>query len=345
MTATSRTRTRPAPARRRLVATVAACALVALLVGACSPDLPQPDAPPAPAVAPAALTVPQSERVLTSLGEVLTASDEALDPGALAPRVEGPALAMRTAEYVRASATAGAKPPTALPTNALAMVVPQTTDWSRTQLVVTEQPDDLQAQRILVLRQDDPRALYKLWGWARLMPGSQMPATAPADAGSETLAADDTSLLLTPTDALTQFMDVAANGAASQYAASFAASPLVQEMEDLRAEARSGIGSAGTAATSYEMDPNPATALRTVDGGAIVTGTFTAVSRMTVTLDGATIGLSNPFYAALAGATSAAHESKRTFTGIVVLYVPPAGSQAQVQVLAGELVVTGVTAS
>lgn len=338
------TRTRRAN-RRGLVRAAAGTALVALLLGACAPDLPQPDPPPAPAVPPAALTVPQSDRVLTSLGEVLTAADEALDPAALAPRVEGPALAMRTAEYVRASATSGAKPPTALPTDALAMVIPQTTQWSRTQLVVTEQPDDLQAPRILVLRQDDPRADYKLWGWARLMPGSQMPPTATAEVGSEPLPADDTSLLLTPTDALTQFMDVAANGSASQYAASFAASPLVQEMADLRAEARSGIGTAGTAATSYVMDPAPATALRTVDGGAIVTGTFTAVSRMTVTLEGATIGLSDPFYAALAGTTSAAKESKRTFTGVVVLYVPSAGSDAQVQVLAGELVVTAVTAS
>ena len=331
--------------RRRIARAVGCTALLALLVSGCAAELPQPDPPPAPAVPPAALTVPQSQRALASLGEVLTTSDEALDPAALTPRVEGPALAMRTAEYVRASATDGAKVPTALPTNALAMVIPQTTAWSRTQLVVTEQPDDLQAQRILVLRQDDPRALYKLWGWARLMPGSQMPATAPADVGSEPLPADDSSLLLTPADALTQFMDVAANGAASQYVASFADSPLVQEMADLRAEARSGIGEAGTAATSYTMDPTPATALRTVDGGAIVTGTFTAVSRMTVTLDGATIGLSDPFYAALAGATSAAKESKRTFTGVVVLYVPPTGSQAQVQVLAGELVVTGVTAS
>ena len=88
--------------------------------------------------------------VLTDVGAVLAAADAALDPAQLPPRVEGPALAVRTAEYVRAAATAGAKPPTALPTDEQALIVPQTDVWPRTQLVVTKQPDDLQAPRILV---------------------------------------------------------------------------------------------------------------------------------------------------------------------------------------------------
>jgi len=330
--------------RRRRALSAATATALALVVAACAPDLPRPVAPPEPAVAPAALTVPQSERVLTSLGDVLTASDEALDPAGLAPRVEAPALAMRTSEYVRASATDGDKQPTALPTTALAMVVPQTTSWPRTQLVVTEQPADLQAQRILVLRQDTPRSQYRLWGWARLMPGTQMPATALASEGSPSLAPDDTSLLVTPSDALAQFMDVGANGASSAYAATFAPSPLVDELDDLRAQARSGLGAAGTSGTSYAVDEAPVVSLRTVDGGAIVAGSFTMSSRMTVTTAGATIPL-DPFAAALAGATTASSEFKRAYTGVVVLYVPPTGSDGQVQVLAGELVMTGASVS
>ncbi len=331
-------------APRRLVG-VTAMATLALLVGVCAPELPQPAAPAAPAVAPAALSVPQSERVLSALGDVLSTADEKLDAAALKPRVEGPALSMRTAEYVRASATDGAKQPTSLPTSALAMVVPQTTAWSRTQLVVTEQPEDLQAQRILVLRQDAPRAVYKLWGWARLMPGAQMPATAPADEGSEELAADDDSLTMTPAEALERFMDVTANADASEYAEQFADSPLVDEMAKVRAQDRSSMGKVGEAATSYAVDPVPVASLRTVDGGAIVTGSFTAVARMTITGEGSSLPLSDPFYAALAGTSTATKEFKRTYTGVVVLYVPPSGSDAQVRVLAGELVVTAATAS
>jgi len=331
-------------ARRRVLVAAPAVTL-ALLVGACSADLPEPAAPPPPAVAPAALTVPQSERVLTTLGEVLTEADEKRDAKALEARVEGPALVMRTAEYVRSSATEGKRPPTSLPTEALAMIVPQTTAWSRTQLVITEQPEDLQAQRILVLRQDAPRSVYKLWGWARLMPGAQMPPTAPADEGSEQLAADDDSLLVTPATALEQFMDVAANADASTFAKQFADSPLVDEMEKVRAQDRSSMGTVGQAATSYLMDPEPVVSLRTVDGGAVVVGSFNAIARMTITGAGSSLPLSDPFYAALAGTSTATKEFKRTYTGVVVLYVPPAGSDAQLRVLAGELVVTAATAS
>ena len=127
---------------------------------------------------PAATTVVQSQDVLTDVGAVLAAADAALDPAQLPPRVEGPALAVRTAEYARATATAGAKPPTALPTDEQALIVPQTDVWPRTQLVVTKQPDDLQAPRILVMQQTAPREPYRLWGWGRMGAGVQMPATA-----------------------------------------------------------------------------------------------------------------------------------------------------------------------
>ena len=136
----------------------------------------------------------QSEDVLTDVGEVLAAADAALDAAQLPPRVEGPALAVRTAEYVRATATAGAKPPTALPTDEQALIVPQTDVWPRTQLVVTKQPDDLQAPRILVMQQTAPREPYRLWGWGRMGAGVQMPATAAPETGSPVLAPDATGL-------------------------------------------------------------------------------------------------------------------------------------------------------
>src|SRR5690349_17502250 len=93
--------------RRRLVL-LAVLATVGL--AACAAPLPQPEPAPVPAVAPPATTISQSDDVLTNLGEVLAAGDEALDPALLTPRVDGPALAMRTAEYLRAKATANAKP-------------------------------------------------------------------------------------------------------------------------------------------------------------------------------------------------------------------------------------------
>jgi hypothetical protein len=327
-------------AANRAVRALAGCGLVALVATGCASTPPEVVPPPPPAVVPAALTVDQTDSVLGDLGTVLAAADEELDADALTPRVEGPALEMRTAEYVRSAATDGDKPPTELPAEALASVVPQTTDWARTQLVVTEQPDDLQAQRILILRQDEPRAPYRMWGWSRLMPGAQMPATAPAEDGSPAVPGDDDStLLFSPDDALKMFVSTLKSGDDSEFADDFTASPYQDEITDLHEQAEDSIGEAGEATESYSP-PVLGTALQTIDGGAVVAGAFTTTSTIDITLEGATIPLSDDFLASLSGATSVSESLERTYRGVVVLYVPPAGSDATIQVLAGELVLT-----
>lgn len=326
---------------RRRVAVLAVLAVVSL--GACATPLPQPAPAPVPAVAPAATTISQSDNVLNDLGEVLAAGDETLDAALLAPRVSGPALEIRSAEYVRAKATANAKPPTLIPTQEQALILPQTDTWPRTQLVVTEQPDDLQAPRILVLLQSAPRDQYHLWGWGRMGQGIQMPATAAPGTGSAVVAPDATGLVATPTDAFVQYADVLANGAASQYAAAFAPDALRTGIEAARAATVAGVGSAGTVTETYTPAPEPLTSLATVDGGAIVVSQLTTVSTVQLTAGG-TIPAFDPFYAALTGKTTAAGSFVRTFTDVVIMYVPPAGGTALMQVLAAEHAVTKATA-
>ena len=328
---------------RRLVAALSGALVLGL--AACSTPLPQAQPEPVPAVAPAVTTVVQTQDVLTDLGAVLTASDAALDPAQLPARVAGPALAVRTAEYVRAVSTAGAKPPTPLPTDEQALIVPQTDTWPRTQLVVTKQPDDLQAPRILVMQQATPREPYKLWGWGRMGAGIQMPATAAPETGSPVLAPDATGLVMTPLEAFQQYADVLANGDASAFAASFLPDTFRSSIEAARAATAAGVQAAGSAVETYTPDPTtPVVSLQTVDGGAIVVGQLTTVSTVTLTVAGGTIPISDPFYAALTGKPSAASNFVRTFTDVLVMYVPPAGSPALVQLLAAEHAVTSATA-
>lgn len=326
---------------RRRAAVLAVTALFAL--AACAEPLPQPAPAPVPAVAPPATTVGQSDNVLGDLGEVLAAGDAALDPALLQPRVSGPALAIRAAEYIRAKATANAKPPTVIPTKAQALILPQTDAWPRTQLVVTEQPDDLQAPRILVLQQNAPRDQYHLWGWGRMGQGIQMPLTAAPETGSAVLAADATGLVATPTDAIAQYCDVLANGTASPYAAAFAPDAFRTGIEAARATTAAGVNTAGTATETYTPAPAPMTSLATVDGGAIVVSEVTTVSTVLLTAGG-TVRIDDPFYAALTGKPSASASFVRTFTDVVIMYVPPAGSTGLMQVLAAEHAITAVTA-
>ncbi|MGY4645586.1 hypothetical protein [Cellulomonas sp. URHB0016] len=324
---------------------IGAALLLSMALAACSSPLPQPAPEPVPPVAPAAVTVAQSNDVLTDLGAVLKEGDAILDASGLPRRVEGPALAIRSAEYVRAGATGGAKPPTALPTTAQVQIVPQTTTWPRTQLIVTTQPDDLQAPRILALEQSAPREPYRLWGWARMGQGVQMPPTAAPATGSPVLAPDATGLVVTPAEAMAQYADVLTNGAASTFAPTFAPDAFRAGIEAARAATASGVEAAGTATETYTPEPAPQVSLATVDGGALVVGHLTTVSTVTLTVAGGTIPIQDPFYAALAGTQSAGTSFVRTFSDVLVMYVPPAGSGAPVQVLAAEHAVTSATAS
>ncbi|MEV7974307.1 hypothetical protein [Cellulomonas sp. NPDC089187] len=326
-------------AHRRTSAIALALATVVAL-GACAQPLPEPQPEPVPAQAPPVLDATQSAAVLGKVGEVLADSDAALDPSGLDARLTGPALAIRGAEYTRAQATNGERTPVAIPTQAQTTITPDTTAWPRTQMVVTEQPADLQAPLLLVLVQENPRADYELWGWARLGEGVQMPATADPEIGSPELAADDDSLLLSPQDTVAQFADVLTNGDASAYAGTFGASFFRTAIEGARAQTVAGLQAVASVTETVAAEPG-AMALGTADGGAIVVGQMTTVT--TATLSQGSITLNDPLDAALAGRDSVSQNLVRTWTDVVAFYVPPAGSDSGVQVLAAEHARTGVT--
>ena len=328
--------------RRHPGALVALLAAVATLT-ACATPLPVPTPEPPAAVAPPALTVTQSAAVLDDLGSVLSAADTALDASLLAPRVVGPALAMRSAEYLRDEATGGERPPTALPTKAQVAIVPQTTTWPRVQLVVTEQPDDLQAPRILVLEQATPRDRYALWGWARMFPNASTPRTAEAEKGSPVLPPDDADLVMSPDQVLAAYADLLANGDASASAASFAADSFRDSVAANRQTLSTNVQEIGSVAETYTPDGPPLTVIGDAEGGALVVGSMSTVSTVTITVAGAKLTLS-PFESAAAGAAEAGTSLARTYTDVLVFHVPPAGSGQQVQLIAAEAVLTAVGA-
>ncbi len=337
-------------ARTRATARAGAFALLAGVgLTACAPELPQPAPEGPPAVPPAVVTLDQSTRILDQVGEVLATADASRSAADLAPRVSGPALTSRTAEYTVATATGDATAVTALPVTPQTLVVASTTDWPRTQLVVTEQPEDLSSPRLLVLRQESPRSPYALWGWVRLLPGVQMPATASPETGSEPVPADATTLVAAPTDVVAQYADVLGNGAASAFAASFATPDSYREqIEAARARNQaSAAEGAGTFTETYAAVPDQVVALATADGGAIVVGGMTTASALTIT--GASLAVPPQFAAVSGGALPAGAVLRNNlsvaYTDVVAFYVPPAGAAAPIQVLGGEHTFTSASGS
>lgn len=316
---------------------------VVVLTSSCGTPLPEAMAENL-VVPPPAVTQVQAQDVTAAVGDVLATADAALDAGALATRLSGPALAMRTAEYVRSTATEGAKTPTALPATSASAVLPQTDEWPRTFLVLTDQPDDLSAQRVLVMRQESARDQYTLWGWARLFQGITMPATAALDVGSPVVADDDAGLLVPPGQVTSQYVDVLTNGAESPAVQTFAADPFRTAAEANRAAQAEKLTQAGASFTeTYETTGTPAVSLSTVDGGALVVGVITMVSTATAA-NGGKLDNSDPFAAALAGGPPS-KSLTRTYTVVVMFYVPSAEVGGAVQPLAAEQIVTSAAVS
>ncbi len=328
--------------RRARLRRWAAVAAGVTLLGACGTPLPVASPDPAAAVPAGSLSTEQSARILDGLGQVLAASDAALDPAGLPARLTGPALTIRTAEYIRATATAGARMPTAIPATAQTTVVAATETWPRTEMVVTAQPDDLQAPLLLVLQQDNPRDPYRLWAWARLGPSVVMPPTADAEIGSAPVAADDATLVVTPTDAVAQYVDVLNLGDASAYAAAYPADFFRTALQAARAQTQASLEAVAAVTETTVPVEDQLIALRTADGGALVVAGLSTVT--TATLSKGSITLSDPFDAALAGVGSVSNNLVRNWTDVVALYVPPQGAEStQVQVLAAEHARTSVT--
>lgn len=325
--------------RIRAAALVAA---IVLLAAACSASLPSA-VPEAQAVPPPALTAAQSQAVVAAVGQVLSAADKSLDASALPARLTGPALAMRSAEYVRAAATGGAKPPTTLPASEASAVIPQTDVWPRTMLVLTDQPDDLTARRVLILQQASPREQYKLWGWARMFPG-EFPTTAALPTGSTVLPDEGTGLVVQPSQVLAQYADVLANGAASPSGAAFAADTFRTATEANRTQQQALAAEGGATFTeTYAPVGGPVVSLATQNGGALVVGQLTTTSTITAAAGG-TLTNSDPFLATLAGAAPTT-SLVRTYTDVLIFYVPPASAGGQVVAVAAEQIVTAAAVS
>ena len=314
-----------------------------LVLSACSPALPEVKVDPPPETPPVMLTVDQDAAILTAIGETLNAASQTLDPAALDARLSGPALALRTAEFTVATATGNAAAITEIPTEVQSEVLPTTQTWPRTTFAASVRPQNLQTDRLLVTQQAAPRDQYKLWGWIRLFPGVTLPAFPATDLGTEAVAPDDTSLLLTPAEAVAHYADVLTNGDASPYAAEFGADPLRDQMATQREKrTASATEIEGTYTLQFAPVDGALQTLRTSDGGAFVVGEVTASE----TLQGeesAKISPSPTEQAFLGGAT-ASNALTVGRTGLVGIYIPPAGTEGTpLSVMGTEILITSAS--
>ena len=312
----------------------------ALLLAGCATPLPTPSPDPVPAVPPPSLTTEQVRRVLADIGATLHTADAALDDDELAQRVTGTALTIRTAEYTVNQALTNPVDLITVPTTDSTIVVPTTDDWPRSVFVVTEQPEDLQSPRLLVLTQDAPRDPYRLASWSRLLPDRQVPRTFVPEVGSVPLDLDAEGLAATPAQVGEMYADVLDKGDDSPHADAFADDVFRERIALVREQYERIAEQAGGEFTEqYAPDPEQTVAVSTADGGAIVVVPLTTKTRITTDERELSLGRAER---ALLGKRTVGKRATFTWTGVLTFVVPPEGSDETITVLAAEHVRTAV---
>ncbi|WP_432511609.1 hypothetical protein [Kineococcus sp. SYSU DK001] len=314
--------------RPRVLAPAAATAVAALLLAGCA-QLPTATAPAATGREPLAVQPVQAGRVVEAANAVLRAGADpaTTDPAALAARVSGPELRLRTAAHTIAAA--GATPP---PTGgadeleAIASVLPRQSGFPRWFATVTAPGAD-QAPSLVVLRTASAREPYTVWATPTLLPGASLPTlAAPADGVAVVAPDEDTNLPLAPQALAEHYADVLTAGTASEHAAEFTADAYRSGVESATAAEQAALAAAGgTYTQERSLLPDGVLAVRTRDGGALVVAAYS----WSATVAGPAGGLAgrlDPALAALAG-TADALSVTVTREEVVVLAVPPGSGQ------------------
>jgi hypothetical protein len=313
---------------------VAALAVTSLLLAGCTAELPVPVAD-APVVA-AVVTETQERKILEQVTAVVDGAKGDKGAKALAERLTGPALELRRAELRIAEAGDG-KTLTAMPLETQQLILPSDEGWPRSSFLITPDPADGSTPMLAAFEQPAPRDQYKMWGFVYLAPGVTMPQFAPADLGSAAVPADDTSLKVSPQEAVTQYVSVLNVDDESKYAANFGDDKLRQTLRETGENHIAAIKKEDKKATAtfevgYEATKDPVKAVRTADGGAAVLAAL--ISQETLKAEkGWQLWPSTPSAKALWGDAEGTAVMKVGYRDLVALYVPPAGSEGRVSLL------------
>ncbi len=334
--------TRISPPRWR-----AACVLATMtLLAGCAAAVPQPHPQPAPAAPPPVLTQKQFTAVASRISDGLAQADAALDTAQLTGVTSGPATAIRTAQYRVVSSTKDTSLLTALPSGLQSEVIPTTQTWPRVAYAVTEQPANLEAQRLAVFQQTSARQNYTLWGWVRLFPGTEVPAFPQSTAGTAAVT-DSVGLVATIDDTITHYVDYLNKGKSSAFSASFGEDDFATSVFDRRAERSTALtsikGSYSYTVAPVADDATDVVALRTVQGGAVVVVSLTA-TEVGKGPKGSKV-LPDDVERALAGTNKTSNVLTVSRTMTVAFSIPATGSASTVTVLGAESVRTAAKTS
>ncbi|PPF84530.1 hypothetical protein C5B96_07050 [Subtercola sp. Z020] len=286
---------------------------------------------------PPAVTEAQLNTILGKISASTSAADAASDPTALAARFTGPALDLRTETYTIRKTFPDYAAPQPIPAGPSSVILPQATEsWPRTVFTIAENPDDKTVAPLsMMLIQDTPRSVYKVYYAIGLEPDTTLPPVAPASLGTSRLANDTKLLSETPADVATGYADILALGQASPYFDQFDATGDTLRTSvgvDYKNAKKANI--ANTASIDFAELPGTgeSIALATNQSGAIVALNIRESETAKVVEAGATVSPEGAVKAA-SGVTSSTKGIEAIYDYQLLFYIPPSGDTAKVRLL------------
>lgn len=277
----------------------------------------------------------QLNRILGNVSDAVSAGDKAKDAKKLGSRVGGQALDLRKHNYTQRGdgvKTAAPDPVAAGPLRSSAVTT--TAKWPRTIMVVT-QAKEAKVPEVLVLKQDDPRANYKLINSVTMLPGSEFPGIGVGDTSVRTLSTHDDSVAVEPETAAKDLAEYLGNSKSSKKG-EFDKSPFISATHDGQAAAVKDNKNAKIK-YKHQADVKSLNVLSTPNGGALVSGYLTSTMSATPKEEGGTVKLDS-VSAKLAGASSTKEGVDINYAEPVVFYIPADDSKDKIRLVAGESV-------
>lgn len=227
------------------------------------------------------------DSLLGSIGTTMAAGDEKKDVELLRPRVADPALRMRKAQYALATAD-GSDVPT-LDFTAQSLTVTNDSAWPRAVVDVSE-ADDGGLPYVFLITQQGARDPYKLQSWVRLLGGTSI-TTLSIEQGAPYLDGDATGFTMSPTDAVSGYVDMlnAGNAGDDTFTTDEFATIYLADAKSLN----DSVQAAGNVKAEASTGDFPVSGVVLADGSALVSAAFTyshvydrTVARSTMKLGG-----------------------------------------------------------
>ncbi|MCC3267062.1 hypothetical protein [Arthrobacter gengyunqii] len=276
----------------------------------------------------------QLERILTEVSATVAEADAAKNPQLLATRAGGSAASLREANYATAAKVPETDAPEPVEAEPLMTdLIMGGTEFPRSVVAVTQGPDN-EVPQALLLVQESARENYKLMSAIKMLPGTTFPKRPVNGTGVEPAPADSADgLTVAPQTAVEGLADALTNPEGANKD-TFASNTFAEAVTEFQNTVLSSPDNEFADITfKHTAVPANTRALRTADGGAIVFGYMDSSYASVPREVGDSINLEGTVYQKLTGETSTEEGIDVKYGEGVMLYLPPAGSTDQIQVI------------